>query len=146
MKHFLSEHPRLRRFLTAWLIMLVGSLVGYMVLSPHGIGLSSSIKIDGIVDLGLMVVTLVALPFMSAILGPLAVSCVVAALVLRHPAGSPLTVALIMTMSGLFYVLLICAYDNAFSNRWPWLRWVWRVYLFALSASGMYAVITIGSQ
>lgn len=146
MKRFLSEHPRLRRFLTAWLIMLVGALVGCMVLSPHGIGSPGSIKIGGIADLGLMVVTLVALPFMSAILGPLAASCVVAALVLRHPAGSPLTVALIMTMSGLFYVLLICAYHNAFSNRWPWLRWVWRVCLFALSASGMYAVITIGSQ
>lgn len=146
MKRFLSEHPRLRRFLTAWLIMLVGSLVGYMALCLHVIGSPGSIKIGGIADLGLMVVMLVALPFVSAILGPLAASCEVATLILRHLAGAPFTVILIMTMSGLFYVLLICAYHNAFSNRWPWLRWVWRVYLFALSASGMYAMIWMGGQ
>jgi len=144
---FQSKHPRLHRFLTSWFLMLVGSQVGYVV---HCIGVGGSpcsIKVYGIVELGLNVVFVLAvLPYMSAIFGPLAASCWIDSVILRQPAGSPFAVTLIMTMSGLFYVLLVCSCRNAFANRWPWLRWVWRVCLVALSAVGMYALIVIGGQ
>ena len=136
--------PRLARFLTAYLLMLIGSMMGWTLFCMR-ISAHPSPVAENVVSLLLLGTMLCMLPFVSAVLGPIPTSFRIALFLMRPPLGVT-GVAIVVLGCVLQYYLLSCAYRRAIPSGRMWSCWTWRLYLVAVSMAGMYNLMYLGSQ
>lgn len=144
MRNF-TMSPRLMRFLTAYLLMLIGSILGYLLLFFVHTNTDFHIGTENAWSLILLSIMVCTLPFVSAVFGPIFVSCGIT-LCFMHPPIGMIGVTVVVLGIVLQYYLLSCAYQRVFSSSRVWLCWIWRLYLVVISMFSIYNLMYLGSQ
>ena len=137
--------PRLARFITTYFLMLIGSIMGWSLLFFVHTNTNYRLGMETVWSLLLSGIMFCALPFVSAVLGPIFTSFRIA-LFFMHPPIGVIGVVVAVLGSVLQYCLLSCAYRRVISSGRVWVCWIWRLYLVAVSMSGMYNLMYLGSQ